>query len=106
MLAFLDVDYAASLDVCMRNLWPHLTKSGYLFTDEFVLTDYCALFSSERWWETNFESKPPGLIGSGSGVGTGSYYLGPWEGAESVSIPDERCLHSQRLLRVLVLLPG
>ena len=26
----------------------------------------------------NFDSKPPGLIGSGSGVGVGPYYLGPW----------------------------
>ena len=81
VLAFLDVDYAASLDVCVRNLWPHLTKSGYLFTDEFVLTDYCALFWSERWWQTNFESKPPGLIGSGSGVGTGSLLPRPVGGS-------------------------
>jgi hypothetical protein len=79
VLAFLDVDYAASLDVCVRNLWPHLTEAGYLFTDEFVLIDYCALFWSERWWRTHFQAKPPGLIGSGSGVGTGSYYLGPWK---------------------------
>jgi hypothetical protein len=43
------------------------------------MSDYCALFWSERWWRTHFRAKPPGLIGSGSGVGTGSYYLGPWQ---------------------------
>jgi O-methyltransferase len=78
VLAFLDVDYQASLDECVRNLWPHLIERGYLFTDEYVLTDYCALFWSERYWRENFDTTPPGLIGSGSGVGVGHYYLGPW----------------------------
>jgi O-methyltransferase len=79
VLAFLDVDYQASLDDCVRNLWPHLTERGYLFIDEYVLTDYCALFWSERFWRTHFDTTPPGLIGAGSGVGVGQYYLGPFE---------------------------
>jgi O-methyltransferase len=79
VLAFLDVDYQASLDDCIRNLWPHLTDRGYVFIDEYVLTDYCALFWSERYWRTHFDATPPGLIGAGSGVGVGQYYLGPFE---------------------------
>lgn len=79
VLAFLDVDYQASLDDCIRNLWPHLTDKGYVFIDEYVLTDYCALFWSERYWRTHFDTTPPGLIGAGSGVGVGQYYLGPFE---------------------------
>jgi O-methyltransferase len=79
VLAFLDVDWQASLDDCITNLWPHLTDTGYVFIDEFVLTDYCALFWSERYWKTRFDTTPPGLIGSGSGVGTGGYYLGPFD---------------------------
>jgi Macrocin-O-methyltransferase (TylF) len=79
VLAFLDVDWQASLDDCITNLWPHLTDKGYVFIDEFVLTDYCALFWSERYWRARFNTTPPGLIGSGSGVGVGSYYLGPFE---------------------------
>jgi O-methyltransferase len=79
VLAFLDVDYQASLDDCIRNLWPHLTEKGYVFIDEYVLTDYCALFWSERYWRTHFNTTPPGLIGAGSGVGVGQYYLGPFE---------------------------
>ena len=43
----------------------------------YVLTDYCALFWSEDYWRTNFDTTPPGLIGAGSGVGVGQYYLGP-----------------------------
>jgi O-methyltransferase len=78
VLAFLDVDYQANLDDCVRALWPHLTDTGYMFIDEYVLTDYCALFWSERYWRTNFDTTPPGLIGSGSGVGVGQYYLGPF----------------------------
>ena len=79
VLAFLDVDYQASLDACVTNLWPHLTERGYVFIDEYVLLDYCALFWSERWWKARFDISPPGLIGAGSGVGTGGYYLGPFD---------------------------
>jgi O-methyltransferase len=79
VLAFLDVDWQASLDDCITHLWPHLIDTGYVFIDEFVLTDYCALFWSERYWKTRFGTTPPGLIGSGSGVGTGGYYLGPFD---------------------------
>jgi O-methyltransferase len=78
VLAFLDVDYQASLDDCIRNLWPRLTERGYVFVDEYVLTDYCALFWSERYWRIHFDTTPPGLIGAGSGVGVGQYYLGPF----------------------------
>ena len=79
VLAFLDVDYQASLDDCIRNLWPHLIETGYVFIDEFVLTDYCALFWSERYWRTHFDTTPPGLIGAGSGIGLGGFYLGPFD---------------------------
>jgi hypothetical protein len=78
VLAFIDVDYQASLDECVRNLWPHLTDRGYIFIDEYVLTDYCALFWSERYWRENFDTTPPGLLGAGTGVGVGQYYLGPF----------------------------
>jgi O-methyltransferase len=77
VLAFVDVDYQSSLDACVRNLWPHLTERGYMFIDEYVLTDYCALFWSERYWRENFDTTPPGLLGAGTGVGVGQYYLGP-----------------------------
>jgi O-methyltransferase len=77
VLAFLDVDYQASLDDCITHLWPHLIEKGYVFTDEYIFTEFCALFWSERYWKQRFDTQPPGLIGSGSGVGVGQYYLGP-----------------------------
>jgi hypothetical protein len=79
VLCFLDVDHQASLHDCILNLWPRLTDRGYVFIDEYVLSDYCALFWSERWWRTYFDAAPPGLLGSGTGVGVGQYYLGPFE---------------------------
>lgn len=79
VLCFLDVDYQASLWDCVVNLWPHLTPRGFVFVDEYVLLDYCALFYSERFWSESFGTTPPGLIGAGSGVGVGEYYLGPAE---------------------------
>jgi len=78
VLCFLDVDYQASLHECVVNLWPHLADEGYLFIDEYVHLDYCALFFSERFWKEHFDAPPPGLMGAGTGVGVGQYYLGPW----------------------------
>jgi O-methyltransferase len=80
VLCFLDVDYQASLHDCIINLWPHLTQRGYVFIDEYVYTDYCALFYSEKYWRKYFQRKPPGLVGAGSGIGLGDFYLGPlWQ---------------------------
>lgn len=78
VLAFVDVDLEASLDTCVRALWPALTPEGSLFIDEAVNTDYCALFYSERWWDDAFDRTPPGLIGAGTGLPLGTYYVGPW----------------------------
>jgi O-methyltransferase len=75
-LLFLDVDYQSSLTDCILNLWPKLVERGYCFTDEYVFNDYCALFWSERFWDTHFNRTPPGLVGSGSGVSLGGFYLG------------------------------
>ncbi len=76
---FLDVDYQASLHDCVLNLWPWLMPKGYVFIDEYVLGDYCALFWSERYWRTYFDATPPGLLGAGTGIGLGQYYTGPFD---------------------------
>ena len=78
LLAFLDVDLEASLDTCVRHLWPDLVEKGYLFIDEYVGLDYCALFYSEKWWRKYFNRHPPGLIGAGTGLCLGEYYIGPY----------------------------
>lgn len=90
VMCFLDVDYQGSLYDCIVNLWPHLTDQGYVFIDEYVLVDYCALFFSERFWQDHFNCPPPGLLGSGTGVGVGGYYLGPW--AEWNLVQDPRSI--------------
>lgn len=78
LLAFIDVDLEASLEICVRKIWPKLIDKGYIFIDEVVGTDYCALFYSEKWWNKNFRITPPGLIGAGSGLPLGEFYIGPW----------------------------
>jgi O-methyltransferase len=77
-LAVVDVDYHSSLYDCVTNLWPALVDNGYFFIDEYVYPDYCAIFYSEKFWRTHFNTVPPGLIGAGSGVQVGEYYIGPW----------------------------
>ena len=81
LLAFLDVDLEASLDTCVRNLWPRLAERGYIFIDEAIGVDYCALFYSEKYWTKHFGRTPPGLVGAGLGLALGEYYIGPWEEA-------------------------
>ncbi|MDQ2945656.1 MAG: TylF/MycF family methyltransferase [Acidobacteriota bacterium] len=83
ILAFLDVDLEASLDVCIRNIWPNLVQGGYVFTDESVSLDYCAIFFSEKYWRNHFDQTPPGLIGAGMGLALGEYYIGPYSDASN-----------------------
>lgn len=78
LLAFLDVDLEASLETCVRYLWPNLVSEGYIFIDECVGLNYCALFFSETWWSKFFDQKPPGLIGAGTGIPLGEFYIGPY----------------------------
>jgi hypothetical protein len=94
-LMYLDVDYQASLTDCILNLWPKLTEQGYCFIDEFVLNDYCALFLSEKFWAKHFDRTPPGLMGSGTGISLGGFYLGkpgslPHQRADSVAYTRKR----------------
>lgn len=88
LLAFVDGDLADSLDTCVRSIWPHLTEKGYLFIDEFVGLDYCALFFSEKYWWTHFRRTPPGLIGAGTGLALGEYYIGPWSEREKYPLQN------------------
>jgi hypothetical protein len=78
LLAFLDVDLESSMHTCVKSIWPNLVEGGYLFTDECVSTDYVSLFYSEKWWRKYFDAVPPGLIGAGTGLPLGDYYIGPW----------------------------
>ena len=58
VLALLDVDLESSLHDAVKNLWPLLVEGGYLFIDEAVGVQYCALFFSERWWDIYLKEKP------------------------------------------------
>jgi O-methyltransferase len=78
LLAFIDVDLEASLHTCVRYLWSKLVPNGYMFIDECVGLNYCALFFSETWWRKYFDSTPPGLIGAGTGLSVGEFYIGPY----------------------------
>ena len=87
VLCFIDVDLKSSMHDCIVNLWPHLHERGYLFFDEFVHLHNCALFFSERFWQEHFGAPPPGLMGTGTGVGVGQYFLGPWLDVPPIQIP-------------------
>ncbi len=71
VLCFLDVDLQGSLHDCVINLWPHLTEKGYVFIDEYVFSDYCALFYSERYLARELRRDAAGLARSGKRHGAG-----------------------------------
>jgi len=77
LLAYLDVDFESSLHTCVKHIWPKLVDRGYIFTDDYLFPDLCALFYSEKWWWKYFNRTPPGLIGAGTGLPLGHYYIGP-----------------------------
>jgi O-methyltransferase len=77
-LCFLDVDFQMSIHQCLVNLWPHLIDEGYLFTDDYTILDLCAVFFSEEFWRREFNRTPPGLIGAGTGVAMGQFWMGPF----------------------------
>ncbi|MDQ1511022.1 MAG: O-methyltransferase, partial [Actinomycetota bacterium] len=85
-LCFMDVDLKSSMHDCVVNLWPHLVEEGYVFVDDYVNLHDCALFYSERFWRDYLDTTPPGLMGSGTGVGVGQYFLGPWRGPSAVPL--------------------
>jgi O-methyltransferase len=87
VLCFVDVDLKSSMHDCLVNLWPHLTPKGYVFFDEYTHLYNCALFFSERFWRDYLDTTPPGLMGSGTGVGVGQYYLGPWHETPAIQRP-------------------
>jgi hypothetical protein len=87
VMCFWDVDYQDSLHDCLVNLWPHIVDGGYVFIDEYVFVDYCAVFFSERFWRENFDTVPPGLYGTGTGVALGQYYIGPFLGTPAMQNP-------------------
>jgi hypothetical protein len=80
VLCLIDVDLKSSMHDCIVNLWPHLTDEGYVFFDEYVHLYNCSLFFSERFWRDYLDTIPPGLMGTGTGVGVGQFFLGPWRG--------------------------
>lgn len=80
VLCFVDVDLKSSIHDCVVNLWPNLVDGGYFFFDDYVDLYNCAVFFSERFWRDYLGTTPPGLMGTGTGVGVGQYFLGPWMG--------------------------
>lgn len=78
VLCSLDVDWQSSIHQCLVHLWPHLTPEGYLFTDDYLKLDKCAVFFSEEFWSREFDRTPPGLVGAGIGVAMGQYWVGPF----------------------------
>lgn len=86
--AYIDVDYQQSLHQCVLHLWPHLTRRGYVFIDEFTRLDYCALFFSEQWWRSYFDRPPPGLMGAGTGVAVGHHFVGPQRDMPPIQSPQ------------------
>lgn len=69
VFAFCDVDLRGSLETCVENLWPLLADRSYLFTHEANHMEIAGLFFDPAWWKSHAHTRPPGLVGGGSGLG-------------------------------------
>jgi O-methyltransferase len=75
--AFVDVDLRASLETCVRGIWPMLVDGGALYVHEARHHEIASLFFDDDWWEQNLGTRAPGLIGAGTGLGLGPE-IGGW----------------------------
>lgn len=71
VFVFIDVDLYASLETCLRYLWPHLAEGCYFFSHEAQDMPFTSLFFNEQWWQKNLATKAPGFIGAGTGLPLG-----------------------------------
>src|SRR5690606_25502157 len=84
VMCLLDVDYQASIYDCVTNLWGHIVDKGLVFIDQYTPSDYCALFFSGRFWREHSDTTPPGLVGVGTGIALGHFWVGPLTGTFGV----------------------
>lgn len=68
-IAFVDVDLRASLEICVRELWPQIVEGGALFTHEASQFEIAQLFYDVDWWRAQLDTDAPGLAGAGWGIG-------------------------------------
>jgi O-methyltransferase len=68
-MAFVDVDLVASLEPCVRAIWPMMPEGGTLFVHEAEHADMAGFFHDADWWGRELGTHAPGLAGSGTGVG-------------------------------------
>lgn len=76
VFVFEDVDLRASLETCLVHLWPLLQPGCYFFTHEAHHLEMASIFFDSDFWRAMLSSRPPGLVGAGSGLG-----LSPGPGA-------------------------
>ncbi|GMV96621.1 MAG: class I SAM-dependent methyltransferase [Phycisphaerae bacterium] len=68
VFAWLDVDLLSSLTDCIRHIWPRLMDGGYIYTDDSSDMEVVRIWFDEPWWKKEFGIRPPGYVGTGSGL--------------------------------------
>jgi len=69
VFVFEDVDLRSSLETCLIHLWPRLQPGCYFFTHEAHHMEIASVFFDDEFWRVKLNSRPPGLIGAGGGLG-------------------------------------
>jgi len=72
---FIDVDYIASAQECLKHLWHHLAQGGRFYTHEAGVIDYVLGITDEGWWRETMSAVPPLLVGAGFGMGDAASQL-------------------------------
>lgn len=75
VFVFLDVDLRSSLEDSVKYIWPLLSESAYIYTDDSCDMDVVKFWFDENWWKKNLRQKSPGYVGSGCGLPIDSNYV-------------------------------
>lgn len=66
IVAYIDVDLAASTRTCLKYLYPRLVKGGVIFSQDGHLQPVVDVLKDDEFWENEVGAKRPRMVGVGS----------------------------------------
>lgn len=68
-MVVVDADYEEAARTCLANLWSRLRDGCYYFSHGIRFLPGASVFYDREFWQDNFSTDPPGIVGAGAGLG-------------------------------------